>query len=446
MNGQFPVYMPDYGQIMDNKQNAFLRGQEAYKQGQTRRAGEQMAGGDYKGARNTFFKSGQIDQGMTIDKELQARIKRMNAAEKDRLAKVQKTLGNLALAANTPEKWSQAIQALQSRGMDVSKYADFGAREAAIAEAGMMSDYLDNARKQDEMAFDREKFDFEREKHQQPDYQATKYGVLNKGSGELQPFPADPNTGNMSDALKKALASQDAKTMTNYAEQAQGGADILRDVDALESARERTDFEGSVFDNALGRTIGRNLGGGGLGIPSSDDVAALDQMNASAGNLILSASTKLKGVLSESDMALVRGTVPDSDMSDKAAGPVLGALRAGAERAQVRASMYDAWLQTHGSGRGFQEAWTKYANDNPVFARGADGNIALNPRPARNWQDYVAAGQPARNSEPEPLPGGDFRQTMRPGNNGAPPANAPPPADAGAGNMSDDDILRRLGL
>ena len=52
-------------------------------------------------------------------------------------------MANIAMIADTPEKWAKAIAGLQERGVDVSKYRDFSAREFALAQSGKVKEMLD---------------------------------------------------------------------------------------------------------------------------------------------------------------------------------------------------------------------------------------------------------------------------------------------------------------
>jgi hypothetical protein len=108
------------------------------KRGALSQAGQFAAQGDLGKARDHLYGQGHFDEGTQIQQLMQQ-------ADATQLAKAQKRsemLGNLAMLADTPEKWQQAVEVLKSRGQDVSNYEDFSARDIAIAEAGKATDML----------------------------------------------------------------------------------------------------------------------------------------------------------------------------------------------------------------------------------------------------------------------------------------------------------------
>ena len=111
----------------------------AEQRGALKTAGGYAAKGQLGQARNYLYQQGMMEE---ADKFGQL----IRQADADGLAKVDrhnKVLGNLALAADTPEKWAAAVSAAERSGMDVSKFKDFGARDMLLARAGMMSDRIE---------------------------------------------------------------------------------------------------------------------------------------------------------------------------------------------------------------------------------------------------------------------------------------------------------------
>lgn len=186
----FEVYQPDVGQILNNGQNAFAAGQKVYQTGVAKQAGQLAAGGDYTGARNAFFQGGNFDEGAKVQGMIDNLDDRQRAKAKETNAKI----GQAALYADTPEKWTALVSGLQSHGIDVSKYQDFGSRNAALAESGMMGEYLARADKQAAM--------------NQPHYvPAGDAGALNEKTGELKAYPADARPKKMSEVESRARAA-----------------------------------------------------------------------------------------------------------------------------------------------------------------------------------------------------------------------------------------------
>lgn len=142
-------------------------------------AGQAMAQGDMGAARNALFQGGQFQEGMKLDAQLRARARQAHA---DQLAKQQRfnaTIGNLAQLADTPEKWATAIQAAQKAGLNVDKYADFAMRDFVVAQAGMAGKVISEELKRRKMEAEIAKGDFA----------FTKYGIGNKRTGEIRPYP-----------------------------------------------------------------------------------------------------------------------------------------------------------------------------------------------------------------------------------------------------------------
>ena len=102
-------------------------------------AGAKLAQGDYQGGAAAAFQGGNLDAGMQIQRALKQK-------QDDELATMNRqhtAIGNLAVMADTPEKWGQSIQAARAAGMQLPAGAeDFGYRNVAISKAGMASDAI----------------------------------------------------------------------------------------------------------------------------------------------------------------------------------------------------------------------------------------------------------------------------------------------------------------
>lgn len=386
VSGMLSAQVSGYTLGAAQKKRADDEAEAAREKALNQQAGGLLASGNMRGARDVLYKAGDLARGGQIDAQLRAAAKEARTEQLEKAAKFNAMLGNIAMLADTPEKWQQAVAGLEQRGLDVSKYRDFGARNFALAQAGQAKEVL-------EMELARRKVDV---------------------AAEAGKAKADA----VSTPLQKALAQKDAKTQQDYADASQTAGDLAEGVGALKDARARTNFEGSWFNNAATRAIGRNIGGGLGIIPTSKDVQALDQIEAASGGLTRQAAESLKGALSDRDLAFLQQQQPGGSMTDAAAEAPLAIIQGGGLRAQARAEMYDAWLQANGSARGFQEAWNRYRTDNPVVAKDAAGNTVYRVQP-RDWRQYMSPG------------GGSVQQ----GN---------PAADIKA--MSDDDLRKALGL
>ncbi len=152
------------------------------QRGVLKQAGQLAAQGSLSGARKHLLGQGMLDEADQVGAM-------MRQADNDQLTKAKRTydvLGNLALTADTPEKWAAATQAAGKAGMDVSKYQDFGSRDLVLAQSGKVGEHIENE-------FKRRQLDH---KENVPRFQFTKYGVGDKFSGEVKPYAgagmADP--------------------------------------------------------------------------------------------------------------------------------------------------------------------------------------------------------------------------------------------------------------
>lgn len=330
-------------------------------------AGGLAASGNLRGARDALYRGGDFTRAAAFDEQLRARAREAKTDALEKAAKFQAMLGNLAMIADTPEKWAKAVDGLKQRGVDVSQYADFTARDYALAQAGKVSDVLTM------------------------EIQRRKAEAAGQGSKAATP-------------LEKAMAARDAKAGEDYATASQGAADMAQNLGALEDARSRTNFEGSWLNNAATRAIGRNIGGFGGIIPTSKDVQALDQIEAASGSLTRQAAESLKGALSDRDLAFLQQSQPGGSMTDEAAQAPIAIIKGGGLRAQARAEMYDAWVQQYGSARGFQQAWNRYSADNAIVGRDAKGRTVYQIEPRTDWRQYLGMREGQAPGAPTPPP------------------------------------------
>lgn len=176
MAGLLEPYIPDSSTWFKSQAQGYALGDTMRNRNLLVDAGGQMAKGNLKGARDTLYRGGNIDDGGKIDARLQAQAQAAKTEQLEKAAKFQGMIGNLAMMADTPEKWGKAIEGLKARGIDVSKYQDFGARDLALAETGKVSEFL-------KLELDRRKAETEK-----PAYEFTKTGVGNKVTGEFKPY------------------------------------------------------------------------------------------------------------------------------------------------------------------------------------------------------------------------------------------------------------------
>ena len=174
------IQYPDWNRGLAAYGTGFAQGQAINQQSALASAGKAMAAGDTAGARNALYEHGQFKAGMALDQHLRAAARQANADQLVKTARLNKTLGNLARLADTPEKWNAAISNAAAAGLDVEKYRDFDTRDFVIAQAGMAGDIISEelARKKMEATT------------APADYVFTKYGIGNRRTGQLQPYAA----------------------------------------------------------------------------------------------------------------------------------------------------------------------------------------------------------------------------------------------------------------
>ncbi len=160
-------YIPDTSKWQQSALQGYALGDKMRSRNLLVDAGQQMAAGNLKGARNTLYQGGDFDEGGKIDAQMRAQFKEAKTERLEHAAKFQSMIGNIAMRADTPEKWAQAIDGLKQRGLDVSKYANFSSRDIALAESGKVMDLL--------------KLELEERKAAAGNgtpFKATKYGVM----------------------------------------------------------------------------------------------------------------------------------------------------------------------------------------------------------------------------------------------------------------------------
>lgn len=135
-------YIPDVNNILAQQGRGYALGSEMRQQNALGAAGKLLAQGDRKGATNALYEGGQVDAGLKMEEQFRQDARQADA---DKLAKAErfnKTLGNLAMLADTPEKWTAAIGAAKQAGLQVDNWADFGTRDYVLSKAGMATEAL----------------------------------------------------------------------------------------------------------------------------------------------------------------------------------------------------------------------------------------------------------------------------------------------------------------
>jgi hypothetical protein len=197
-------YIPDSSEWFKSAGQGYAQGDAIRNRNLRVDAGGQAAEGDLAGAKSTLYGGGDFEGGNQIHQL-------MRQASDDALKKTEKfhgMLGNLALAADTPEKWAAAIGAAKNAGLDVSKYGDFGARQMVLAQSGKTIEAINMeaerrkadaaARKPIELAPGATLYDpgtmksvfTAPAKPAEKKFEFTKYGVGDPTTGDIKPYAA----------------------------------------------------------------------------------------------------------------------------------------------------------------------------------------------------------------------------------------------------------------
>lgn len=210
-------YIPDINNILAQHGRGYAMGGQMRQDNAMATAGQALAQGNQKGAVNALYQAGEVESGLKIEDHFRQAARQADA---DKLAKAERfnrTLGNVALLADTPEKWAAAIGNAKAAGLNVDDYADFGTRDYVISRANMATEALtlELQRRKEQQALEERTYQRARDDRQDtradrqlalqekaltiketpPQYEFTKYGVGNKYTGELSPYGkanADP--------------------------------------------------------------------------------------------------------------------------------------------------------------------------------------------------------------------------------------------------------------
>ena len=150
------VDMPDYAHpympnVLSNIQ-AVKGYQDLFNSQQTQQdvsqAGKIAATGDYDAASKYLMAHGHMDQAI----QLQGMMRNAKADQVKDLADTHEKIGNLALLADTPEKWAQTLQVAQQHGLNTQGYEDFDTgRRIALAMSSKAKDFADQEKQKRDM-------------------------------------------------------------------------------------------------------------------------------------------------------------------------------------------------------------------------------------------------------------------------------------------------------
>ena len=123
-----------------------------------------------RNASNALLRGGELQAGLGLQNQLFERSEKARAQAEARRKEGEALFGELALRADTPEKWARAVEMARQGGLPVAGLEDFSAREFVIARAG-----------------------------KSPEFMAVGKRVFNKSDGSFVPDPASQGADNVSD-------------------------------------------------------------------------------------------------------------------------------------------------------------------------------------------------------------------------------------------------------
>jgi hypothetical protein len=188
--------------------------------------------------------------------------------------------------------------------------------------------------------------------------------------------PERPRT-KLQDRIDQEQFKADVKSVDRYIQDADSANDLLNKLGRLKIARDQTGREGPI-SNIL---------------PSYS--AEAQQVDSASTEIQLEFTKQTKGAITEREMSLFAGATPGWQMTDEAAGPVIQAMELAAQRTKEKAAFYDAWLRTHSSLNGAQNAWNAFMNDKPIIQKDQSGRLQLAPENLGAWQAYLGGARPS---------------------------------------------------
>lgn len=178
--------------------------------------------------------------------------------------------------------------------------------------------------------------------------------------------------------FRKAMDKKDADRVDEYTDSgrmAEEGSATLDYIDGLRKQAYTGPIQGRVA-NAVGHP-------------------ATQALDGAINNLSLDIAQKMKGSLSDKDIAFVKSQAPSLAMGGAAGESASGAIRAAFERTQQRSAFYRTWAEKNGGIDGADTAWKKYVTENPLTKEDAKalGGRKFDPEYNKDFSRYIKGGQ-----------------------------------------------------
>ena len=152
-------------------------------------------------------------------------------------------------------------------------------------------------------------------------------------------------------------------------------SETLALADQLQAVPEQA-FETGAFGEARGflSRLTELMGADPQAVPGLGSGGAIDLIQSSSNQLTVQLMSRIKGNLNETEVNIVRRSVPGLLMTPEGNKILSRIMRRSAERSRKRLSMAEDYIRKHGGLRApdkdvpsFQQKWIDYTRDNPVI-------------------------------------------------------------------------------
>jgi hypothetical protein len=178
--------------------------------------------------------------------------------------------------------------------------------------------------------------------------------------------------------FRKAMDKKDADRVDGYTDSGRMAEEGTATLDYIDGLRTQA-FTGPV-QGRIANAVGHQ---------------ATQALDGAVNALSLDIAQKMKGSLSDKDIAFVKSQAPSLAMGGEAGKSASGSIRAAFERTQQRAAFYRTWAEKNGGIDGADVAWKKYIDENPLTMedKKALGGRKFNPDYNKDFSRYIKKGQ-----------------------------------------------------
>lgn len=100
-----------------------------------------------RNASNALLRGGDLQAGLTLQNQIFERNEKARALADAKQKEAWGIMGELALRADTPEKWARVVEIAKRGGLPVAGLEDFANREMVLARSGKAMDYMSSGKR-----------------------------------------------------------------------------------------------------------------------------------------------------------------------------------------------------------------------------------------------------------------------------------------------------------